>query len=65
MTRYGKFFEWVYLIVAILSIIEVYNKWNTDRGKAQLFIFFAAIGIGMFFFRRHFRKKMEKRNNQS
>ena len=64
MTRFSKIVEWVYVGVFILSAFEVYSKWNTDRDRAQLFILFGVVAIGMFFFRRYFRKKLEKRNQQ-
>ncbi len=63
MMRYAKYTEWLYAVVAVLGAIETYAKWNEDRNKAYLFLFFTVISIGMFFFRRHFRKKFEKRNN--
>lgn len=63
MMRYAKYTEWLYAVVAVLAGIETYAKWGEDRNKAYLFLFFTIISIGMFFFRRHFRKKFEKRNN--
>lgn len=62
MMRYAKFTEWIYAIIAILAGYETFSKWNEDRNNAYLFLFFTVISIGMFFFRRHYRKKFEKRN---
>lgn len=63
MMRYAKYTEWLYAVVAVLAGIETYAKWGQDGSKAYLFLFFTIISIGMFFFRRHYRKKFEKRNN--
>ena len=62
MMRYAKFTEWVYAIIAVLAAYEAFSTWNEDRNRAYLFLFFTVISIGMFAFRRHFRKKFEKRN---
>ncbi|WP_299678282.1 hypothetical protein [uncultured Dokdonia sp.] len=61
MMRYAKFTEWIYAIVAVLAGYETFSTWNEDRNKAYLFLFFTVISLGMVFFRRHFRKKFEKR----
>lgn len=49
------------MIVAVFSIYRIISDWNTDRSKAYLFIFFAIVSIGMFLFRRNYRKKFEQR----
>lgn len=64
MMRYGKITEWIYAIIAILAGVETYSIWNVDRNKAYLFLFFTVMSVGMFFFRRHYRKKFEKRKKQ-
>lgn len=64
MMRYAKYTEWLYAIVAIFAAYETYSQWNVDRNRAYLFIFFTLISVGMFIFRRHYRKKFEKRKNQ-
>ena len=64
MTRYSKIFEFIYPIIAVLAAYEAYSVWNTDRSRAYLFAFFFALSVGMFFFRRHFRKKFEQRKKQ-
>lgn len=55
-----KIFEYAYLVVFVLSIFAVISSWNSDKNRAYLFIFFAVVSILMFFFKRNFRKKMEK-----
>jgi len=56
-----KIFEYAYLVIFFISSYEAYNTWGTNR--AHLFLVFAVVSIGMFLFRRNYRKKFEKRNN--
>ncbi|APA63843.1 MAG: hypothetical protein ABJO28_06335 [Maribacter dokdonensis] len=62
-----RYTEYLYVIVAGFSIYRIITDWNTDRSMAYFFIFFAVISIGMFLFRRNYRKKFEqrKRDNQN
>ncbi|MBT2159838.1 hypothetical protein [Zobellia barbeyronii] len=66
MTRILKYTEYLYVAVAFFSLYRIFTDWNTDRQSSYLFIFFAAVSIGMFFFRRNYRKKFEqhKQDNQ-
>lgn len=61
MMKFSKFFEIAYLAVAVFFIYEVFRIWDSERNRAYVFIFLAAIAIFMFFFRRHFRKKYGNR----
>ncbi|PIB26275.1 MULTISPECIES: hypothetical protein [Maribacter] len=61
MIKILRYTEYLYIIVAAFSIYRIFTDWNTDRSMAYLFIFFAVISIGMFFFRRNYRKKFEQR----
>ncbi|MBQ4912946.1 hypothetical protein J8L85_00760 [Maribacter sp. MMG018] len=61
MIKILKYTEYLYLIVAVFSIYRIFTDWNTDRNMAYLFVFFAVISVGMFFFRRKYRKKFEQR----
>jgi uncharacterized membrane protein len=67
MIKILKYTEYVYLIVALFSVYRIFTDWNTDRQNAYLFIFFAVVSVGMFLFRRNYRKKFEnrKRDNPS
>ncbi|MGJ8664807.1 MAG: hypothetical protein ACSHW7_00425 [Patiriisocius sp.] len=58
-----KIFEYAYIAMAIFSLWLVYTNWNDNRGRAYLFVFFAVVAVFMFFFKRRFRKSIEKRNN--
>lgn len=62
MTRFYKYFEFAYLIFAAFFIFETIRIWETERNRAYLFIFFVAVAIFMFFFKRRFRKRLEDRN---
>jgi uncharacterized membrane protein len=63
MNTIWKFFQYGYLIVALVCIVETFDKWNVERQKAYLFLGASIFIILVFFFKRHFRKKIEKRNN--
>ncbi|OBX26831.1 hypothetical protein LX77_02272 [Gelidibacter algens] len=57
-----KIIQYIYLFIAIFFIYETVRLWNEDRGKAYMLLFFAVLAVGMYFFKKHFRKKMN--NNQ-
>lgn len=64
MNRLWKYLQYGYLVVGIIFLIEGFLQWAEDRQKA-LFMFGFAIFITLiFFFKRNFRKKIEKRNQQ-
>ena len=60
-----KFFQYGYLIVALICLVEGFIRWNEEPEKAYIFIGASIFITLVFFFKRHFRKKVEKRNNQS
>jgi membrane protein implicated in regulation of membrane protease activity len=62
MQKVWKIFEYGYLLIAIVFIVETVLKWNTEREKAYLLLVFAVLAVVMYFFRRRFRNRMEKRN---
>ena len=57
-----KFFEYAYLIIAIVFIVEGVLKWNSERDKAYFFFGFSILAIFMYFFKKKFRKKIALRN---
>ncbi len=65
MIKILRYTEYLYLIVAIISVYKISQNWNVDRNQAYLFIFFAIASAGMFFFRRTYRKKFEKRQRDN
>lgn len=53
--------EILYIVIALISIKEAYVLWTLRPNKAYLFIGFAALALFMYFFRRHYRKKFNRR----
>jgi len=64
MTKYFKFFEIAYLVIAIIFIVETFLRWNSDRPKAYIFLFFGLLAIFMYFFRKKFRKRFENQDRK-
>ena len=63
MNRIWKFFQYGYLIVALMFLAKGFSHWDETGNKSYLCFGFAFLIILVFFFKRHFRKKVEKRNN--
>jgi len=63
MTKIWKFFQYGYLIVAIICLIEGVFRFSEDQEKAYMFLGASIFITLVFFFKRYFRKKVEKRNN--
>ncbi len=61
MIKILRYTEYLYLAVAIISVYKIATLWNVDREETYIFIFFALVSIGMFIFRRNYRKRFEKR----
>ena len=61
MTKYFRYFEYAYLIIGGFFIFETFAIWDAERSRAYIFIFLAVMAIFMFFFKRNFRRKLEKR----
>lgn len=62
MTKYFKFFEIAYLIIAIFFVVETFLTWNVQREKAYLYLIFSLLAVFMYFFRRKYRKKFENQD---
>jgi positive regulator of sigma E activity len=59
MVKYFKFFEYAYLIIAIIFIVETVLNWSLNRQKAYIYLAFSALAVFMYFFRKKHRKKFE------
>jgi len=59
MKKISKIFEFGYLIIAIVFIVETFLNWNENRSRAYMMLVFSGLAIFMYFFRKRFRKKME------
>ncbi len=62
MSKYYKFIEIAYLLVAIFFIVETFLNWSDNRDKAYLYLAFSAVAVFMYFFKKKFRKKFEDSN---
>lgn len=62
MNKTWKIFEYGYLVIAIVFIVETVLHWNIDREKAYLMLLFAVVAVFMYFFKRRFRKRIQNRN---
>jgi len=65
MIKILRYTEYLYLAVAVISIYKIGELWNVDRERTYIFIFFAIVSIGMFVFRRRYRKRFEKRQRDN
>jgi hypothetical protein len=65
MIKLLRFTEYLYLIVALISIYKIGELWETDQQGTYIFIFFAVVSLGMFIFRRNYRKRFEKRKRDN
>jgi len=57
-----KLFEYGYIAMALFSIYLVLTNWSENRERSYMFIIFAVVATGMYFFKRWFRKNMENRS---
>jgi len=65
MMNFLKYTEYLYLIVALISLYKIFTLWELDREGTYIFMFFAIVSAGMFLFRRNYRKKFEQRKNDN
>lgn len=65
MNTIWKFFQYGYIIVAVFFVIDAISNFASDKSRAVLSSIFAIFITLVFFLKRHFRKKVEKRNNQN
>ena len=59
-----KFFQYAYIAFAILFLYEAIISWNSDRNRSYMSLFFVALAVFMFFFRKRFRKKFEEQRRK-
>ena len=64
MNKLWKFLQYGYLVVGVVFLIEGILEWSNDKQKAIFMFAFSIFIILIFFFKRNFRKKVEKRNQQ-
>ena len=54
-----KFFQYAYLVFAVLFLYDGISRWGEDGTKKYISLFFAALALFMFFFRKKFNKKFD------
>lgn len=65
MLKVLRFTEYLYVVVAVLSIVKIANSYLNNTGEdITIFVLFGVVSIGMFFFRRNYRKKFDNRKNK-
>ncbi|AGC77123.1 LPXTG-motif cell wall-anchored protein [Nonlabens dokdonensis] len=62
MSKFFKYFEYAYLIFAVVFVITGFYELGNDPNQAYLLFGMAAVAIFMFFFKRRFRRRFEDRN---
>jgi hypothetical protein len=61
MHKLWKVFEYGYLVIAVVFFVETYLKWNESRERAYLLLLFGVLALGMYFFRKRYRKRFTNR----
>ena len=65
MNKIWKFFQYGYLIIAAFFLYDTLTNISKNSERAIFsFVFFIFIVV-VFFFKRHFRKKIQQRNSQN
>jgi len=66
MMKILRFTEYLYIVVAILSVGKIARIYfYALEDDITIFVLFGLVSLGMFFFRRNYRKKFENRQNNS
>lgn len=64
MIKLLRYTEYLYLMVAFFSGYRLIELLGTESDERLLFGVFFVVSIGMFFFRRNYRKKFEQREKE-
>lgn len=64
MNTLWKYLQYGYLVIGIIFLIEGLLSLNEDFEKAIFMILFAVFITLVFFFKRHFRRKVQTRNKK-
>ncbi|WP_299361428.1 hypothetical protein [Winogradskyella sp.] len=59
-----KFFQYAYIVFAVLFLWDAISNWSVDRSRSYMSLFFVALALFMFFFRKRFAKKFQDRNKE-
>ena len=64
MNTLWKYLQYGYLVIGFIFLVEGILCWNEDFEKASFMIGFSVFITLVFFFKRHFRRKVQTRNNK-
>jgi len=64
MVKYLKISEIAYVALILFSIYMSYKRWDVDRNNAYIFLLFSVFLVFMYFFKRRFRIRYEKRREE-
>ena len=53
--------QYLYLGFAALFLFDGIDKWNNEAYQAYISLFFSALAIALFFFRKKFKKRFKDR----
>ncbi|MGB1169760.1 MAG: hypothetical protein ACPH3L_07970 [Flavobacteriaceae bacterium] len=62
MNKFWKFLQYGYFVIALIFLVEAILTWKEDQNKALFMLGFSIFILLIFFFKRNFRKKIEKRS---
>jgi len=65
MIKILRFTEYLYLLVAIMAAYKIITTWGQPDQPLSLMGVFLLVSVGMFFFRRNYRKKFEQRQRDN
>jgi len=59
-----QIFQYAYLIFGALFLWDAITNWSIDRNRSYMSLFFVALAVFMFFFRKRFAKKFQDRDKK-
>lgn len=62
MSKFFRYFEYAYLVFALVFIVTGIYEFSDTPNRSYLMFGMAGVAIFMFFFKRRFRRKFEERN---
>lgn len=62
MSKFFKFFEYAYLVIALFFVEETFRNLGDEHSRTFLYLALAVLALFMFFFKRWYRKKLEQEN---
>jgi len=61
MNKIWKFLQYGYFVIALIFLVEAIFEWKEDQNKSLFMLGFSIFILLIFFLKRNFRKKIEKR----